>query len=78
MRKTQKTPLMRIVKMCDSAADLSRRLGVSEAFVAQMLRKANPKPIPGRLCIPLELISGKAVTKEELRPDIFEYPKEVK
>ena len=52
-----------------SQTELARRIGCSQVFVHQMqhgTRKVSP-----RLCLPIERATGGAVTRYDLRPDIF-------
>ena len=57
------------VAAAGSQTELARQLECSQVFVHQMqhgLRK-----VPARLCLPIERATGGAVTRYDLRPDIF-------
>jgi DNA-binding transcriptional regulator YdaS (Cro superfamily) len=48
---------------------IARALGVSEVAVRHWMNGI--RRVPGHHCIPLELLTGRQVTRYELRPDIF-------
>lgn len=48
---------------------IARTLGVSECAVRHWM--SGIRRVPGVLCIRLERLTGRAVTRYELRPDIF-------
>lgn len=48
----------------------SEAIGVSPAFVSQMLKGI--RPVPARIAIEIEKVTGGIVTKKELLPEIFE------
>lgn len=51
-----------------SQSDLARKLGVSPQFVQKMVNK---KPVPPKRAIQIEKLSNGALTRAEIRPDIF-------
>jgi DNA-binding transcriptional regulator YdaS (Cro superfamily) len=48
---------------------IARALGVSEVAVRHWMNGI--RRVPGNQCIPLERLTGRHVTRYELRPDIF-------
>ncbi len=52
-----------------SQTELAHRIGCSQVFVHQMLR--GRRAVSARLCLPIERATGGAVTRYDLRPDIF-------
>jgi DNA-binding transcriptional regulator YdaS (Cro superfamily) len=61
-----------IKKSCDIVGGQSRlaeELGVTPGFVYQLVKGI--KPLPARLALPIERATGGAVTRYELRPDIY-------
>jgi DNA-binding transcriptional regulator YdaS (Cro superfamily) len=63
--------LHRAIQIAGSQAELARRIGKSQAHVAQWLRRRSVGPT---CCIPIEKAVGGAVTRYELRPDVFGPP----
>jgi Putative antitoxin of bacterial toxin-antitoxin system, YdaS/YdaT len=53
---------------------IARAMGVSEVAVRHWVNGI--RRVPGTHCIPLELLTGRQVTRYELRPDIFGKPPE--
>jgi len=62
-------PIIRAINAAGSQSALSQFLGVHPAFVSQWA--TGRRPVPGRWCIPIEQATGGAVTRHDLRPDIF-------
>lgn len=52
-----------------SQAELARRIGCTQVFAHQMTHGL--RSISARLCIPIERATDGAVTRYELRPDVF-------
>lgn len=52
-----------------SQSELARRIGCSAVFAHQMLHGL--RSVPARLCLPIEQATNGAVTRYELRPDVF-------
>tara|TARA_R110001583_G_scaffold155783_4_gene307444 strand:- start:298 stop:543 length:246 start_codon:yes stop_codon:yes gene_type:complete len=53
---------------------LAKAIGVTPQFVGQLACGA--RPVPPRHCIPIEVASNMAVSRYDLRPDVFgENPK---
>lgn len=53
-------------------AALARQLGIANTYLWQICR--GRKPIPPKLCIPIEAATDGAVTRYEARPDVFGAP----
>ena len=62
------------VAAAGSQTELARRIGCSQVFVHQMLR--GRRAVSARLCLPIERATGGAVTRYELRPDVFGDPRD--
>lgn len=60
--------LLKAIAACDTQAELARRISASTAQVDQW--KRGERPIPAMRCEEIEIASGRAVTCEELRPDV--------
>lgn len=62
-------PIARAISVLGTSAELARMLGVSRPAVSQWLNgKTRISPV---LCLPIEQATGGAVTRYEMRPDIF-------
>lgn len=61
--------IKRAVKAAGGPTALARKLGVKPPTVFQWLNGS--RPVPGERCIDIEEACGGAVTRYELRPDIF-------
>lgn len=64
--------LERAADLLGSQKSLAESIGVSAVFVSQMI--SGVKQIPPRLCLPIEEATEGAVTRYDLRPDIFGSP----
>ena len=62
-------PIVKAIRMDGGQAAVSRAIGRAPAFVWQISRGI--RPLPPQLVIPLEVACGGAVTRHELRPDVF-------
>lgn len=62
-------PILKAIDACDTQGELASRVGVSQGFISQLARGA--RPIPPALCRRIEEATGGAVTRQELRPDVF-------
>lgn len=62
---TQEEALLKAIEACTSAAELARRLGVTDQAINQW------KVAPAARVIDIETATGKKVTRFQLRPDIF-------
>jgi DNA-binding transcriptional regulator YdaS (Cro superfamily) len=72
---TAATPIQRAVQTIGSNAGLATAIGVSPAMVSQWVNGV--RPIAARHCLPIERATGAAVSRYELRPDVFgEAPEE--
>lgn len=65
-------PLDKAVEALGTQAALARFLGVKPPTVSQWINEQ--RPVPPRFCIPIEEATGGAVTRYDLRPDIFGEP----
>ena len=61
--------IQKAVRLLGSQAKLAERLGVTKAFVNQIVSGA--RRVPAERCRPIEEATGGAVTRYELRPDVF-------
>lgn len=57
------------IKRFPSKSAFCRAIGMKPQFLWQIL--SDLRPLPPRYCIPIEEVTGGAVTRYELRPDIF-------
>lgn len=62
-------PILRAVEIAGSQAALAQKVGVSKAFVNQWCN--NNRPVPPERCRAIEEATAGAVTRYDLRPDIF-------
>jgi DNA-binding transcriptional regulator YdaS (Cro superfamily) len=65
---TNALALQRAVAITGSQSELARRIGVRQGYVWKWLRS---KKVPAERCAAIERATGGAVTREQLRPDIF-------
>lgn len=56
------------IKCVGSGAELARRLGVVPMTVTQWRRR---KRVPAERCAAIEQLTNGAVTRHDLRPDVF-------
>lgn len=66
---TQIEKLAEAISVVGTQAELARQINCSQVFVHQMLRGL--RSIPARFCLPIEQATNGAVTRYELRPDVF-------
>jgi DNA-binding transcriptional regulator YdaS (Cro superfamily) len=66
------TPLQRAIEHCGSQSELARRMGgkVRTAHIYHWLRNG----VTAERCIAIEHATGGAVTRYDLRPDVFGQP----
>lgn len=64
-------PLIQAVALAGGQAALARRIGKTQAQVAQWLRRGRVGPTA---CIAIETAVGGQVTRYQLRPDVFGEP----
>lgn len=64
------TSLDRAIEVCGSQAELARRIGLKQQYVNNWKERSNGR-VPGEHCIKIELATAGAVTRYELRPDVF-------
>lgn len=57
------------VDACGGQKALAEKVGVSPSFVFQWLR--GDRPVPAARCIAIEHACQGAVTRHDLRPDVF-------
>ena len=62
-------PILKAIDACGTQGELAERIGVSQGFISQLARGA--RPIPPGLCRRIEDATDGAVTREDLRPDVF-------
>lgn len=61
-------PILKAAQTLGSQAELARRLGVTSAFISQLL--SGGRPIPIQHAISIERETEGAVRVEDLRPDV--------
>jgi len=61
--------IRRAIECLDSQAAFAKAVGVHPTFVSQWV--TGRRPVPPRYCIPIEIAVRGAVTRHDLRPDIF-------
>lgn len=67
--KQQNAFIAAAVASAGSQTELARRIGCSQVFVHQMVHGL--RGVSARLCLPIERATNGAVTRYDLRPDIF-------
>lgn len=65
----QTNPIKRAVEIVGGNARLAAKLHVSAGMVSQWL--TGNRPVAAHHCIPIEMETHGAVTRYELRPDVF-------
>lgn len=65
----KRTPIQKAVATFDDPKLFAAAVGVSPAFVWQWVN--GKRPVPAQHCIPIEKATGGAVTRYDLRPDVF-------
>lgn len=61
-------PLLRACEIVGGQAELARRLGIKPPTVNQWIKGG--RPVPADRCPAIERATDRAVTCEELRPDV--------
>lgn len=61
--------ISRAIEVLGSQSLLAKEIEVSPQFVCQLANGS--RPVPATLVLKIELATGGAVTRHELRPDIF-------
>lgn len=61
--------IKRAVEIVGSQSLLAKAIGAHKVLVNQWV--LGQRPIPARWCIPIEQATGGAVTRYQLRPDVF-------
>lgn len=61
--------LVKAVEASGGRSNLAKALGVSTVFINDMIH--GKKPVPASRCIAIERVTDGAVTRYELRPDVF-------
>ena len=64
--------LDKALSVLGSKAELARRAGVTPQAVSQWFEEV--RPVPAARCLPIEQATNGAVTRYDLRPDIFGEP----
>lgn len=67
-----KTALVKAIEICGGQAELARRLGKAQAHVWNWLHR--DRAVPADQCLPIERATAGAVTRYQLRPDVFGPP----
>lgn len=67
-----KAALERAIEVCGSQAALARAIGVKQGHVWYWLRKSGQ--VPAEQAEKIERATSRAVTRQDLRPDIFGPP----
>ncbi|HZR35701.1 MAG TPA: helix-turn-helix domain-containing protein [Nevskia sp.] len=63
------TSIARAARLAGGQNALAHRIGVSKAFINQLVR--GERPVPAERCIAIEEAVGGQVTRYDLRPDVF-------
>lgn len=58
------------IAICGSQSELARRLGVTQTHVWNWINRSHGK-IPSEYAIPIETATEGAVTRHQLRPDLY-------
>lgn len=66
------TPIQKAVACASSQAEFARQLGVSQQVVWQWVN--GRRPVPAHYCIRIEDVTRGAVSRYQLRPDVFGAP----
>lgn len=66
------TPIAKAIRLAGGPTSVARLLGVSQPFASQMSRGV--RPLPSTRVLALEAACAGAVTRHELRPDVFGPP----
>lgn len=61
------------IRSAGSQSELARRIGVNQQNISHWLNKANGT-VPAEQVIPIETATDGAVTRHQLRPDIYPPP----
>jgi DNA-binding transcriptional regulator YdaS (Cro superfamily) len=69
MAKKLPTPIQTAVAALGGQADFARALKLNAGLVSQWVRRK--RPVAAQHCIPIETATGGAVTRYQLRPDVF-------
>lgn len=69
MEQTDTSPIRRAVAAVTTQSALAREINVAQAVVWQWVRGV--RPVPARHCIAIETATRGAVTRYDLRPDVF-------
>ncbi|MFI9652822.1 transcriptional regulator [Guyparkeria halopsychrophila] len=70
MSDNQPFALARAVDLAGSQSELARRIGVDQPHIWNWLNRGR-KRVPGEYVIPIEEAVGGAVTRQQLRPDLY-------
>jgi DNA-binding transcriptional regulator YdaS (Cro superfamily) len=68
-RKTTAAGMKRAISLAGSQEALAERLGVSQAAVSYWLTQA--KAVPAERAVQIEAVTDGAVSRKELRPDLW-------
>ena len=71
----EETPIEKAIRLANGVDNLAKAMNVHPSFVTQLKNKH--RPIPPVRAKQISDLLGNAVTKHELRPDVFD-PDEVK
>lgn len=67
-----KTPIERAIAIVGGQTELADKINRTQGQVSSWV--VGRRPVPPKHCIPIEAITKGAVTRFELRPDIFGEP----
>lgn len=65
----QATLILKAAEICGGRSELAKKLKVHVSFINQLI--GNFRPIPVKRCVEIETAVNGAITKEQLRPDVF-------
>lgn len=69
MEPKEKTPIEKAIDIFKTQTALAEAIGTSQSFVSQWVSGA--RPVSPKLSRKIEEVTGGAITRYDLRPDIF-------
>lgn len=67
-------PLDKAIEHAGGVTALAEKLGVRQSVVSNWRTRGASPRVPAERCIAIEHATGGAVTRQELRPDVFGEP----
>ena len=64
---SKENPIQKAYEYVGGGTALANKLGVSPSMVTNWAK--NRRPVPIKRCVQIELLTGGAVTRKDLRPD---------